>query len=376
MLIRFLRKTAKSILVAVNSLLALCMLAGSFGGWLNPIHYWFTGYFTLGLFYIALALIIFFFFWLMTRPWISLISLLTLIICWNPLTEVLPARLSSHFNINKENGNMRVMSWNVEHFDILEHKSHPERKQEMLSLINSYRPDIACFQEMVASDSFPDAINYLPAFVKALGMDELHYSFNPKLDFDKKHHFGLIIFSRHPIINRQTISYRPNDYNSIFQYADIVAGKDTFRVFNIHLQSLRFSGENKRYIAAPEMNDEADIKQSKNLLDKFRTGFLKRYRQSDRIREEIRQSPYPVIICGDFNDVPNSYAYNHIGYGLQNAFAEKGIGTGRTYSGISPTLRIDNIFCDNRFTVEQYIRVRKKLSDHFPILADLQYRPQ
>jgi|GEM_PF-3709884 len=61
MLIRFLRKTAKSILVAVNSLLALCMLAGSFGGWLNPIHYWFTGYFTLGLFYIALALIIFLF---------------------------------------------------------------------------------------------------------------------------------------------------------------------------------------------------------------------------------------------------------------------------------------------------------------------------
>ena len=84
------------------------------------------------------------------------------------------------------------------------------------------------------------------------------------------------------------------------------------------------------------------------------------------------KSPYPVIVCGDFNDVPNSYSYNTIGQGLKNTFKEKGSGIGRTFSGISTTQRIDNIFAADRFTVKQFLRIPKKLSDHFPIFADVQ----
>jgi endonuclease/exonuclease/phosphatase (EEP) superfamily protein YafD len=80
-----------------------------------------------------------------------------------------------------------------------------------------------------------------------------------------------------------------------------------------------------------------------------------------------------VIVCGDFNDVPNSYAYCTIGKGLQNAFTQKGSGLGRTFSGIAPTLRIDNIFADKRFTINQFVRDSKKISDHFPIVADMYY---
>ena len=93
--------------------------------------------------------------------------------------------------------------------------------------------------------------------------------------------------------------------------------------------------------------------------------------QANKVREEIDRSAYPVIVCGDFNDVPYSYSYLKIGKGLQNAFVQKGFGFGRTFSGISPTLRIDNIFTDKKNTVEQFIRVSKKLSDHFPVIADI-----
>src|SRR4029078_4335279 len=92
---------------------------------------------------------------------------------------------------------------------------------------------------------------------------------------------------------------------------------------------------------------------------------------ADRIRMEIEKSPYRVIICGDFNDAPNSYAYNKIGSGFKNAFVKKGYGLSRTFSGIAPTLRIDNIFVDPQFSVEQFTRVKKVLSDHFPIVADI-----
>jgi endonuclease/exonuclease/phosphatase family metal-dependent hydrolase len=210
--------------------------------------------------------------------------------------------------------------------------------------------------------------------MKQMSMGYFNYSFNRKVDFDGKHHFGIISFSKYPIINKQTISFFPHDYNSIFQYSDIVKGTDTFRVFNIHLQSLKFSSNNLKFIDNPELKSEEDVAASRNLVYKLKIGFLKRKTQSERIRAEIDRSPYPVIICGDFNDVPNSYAYNTIGSGMKNAFVEKGAGIGRTFSGISLTLRIDNIFMSDGFSVQQFTRINKKLSDHFPILADVELK--
>ena len=289
------------------------------------------------------------------------------------MRHLVKLRLAPEFNLKKDNTSLRVMSWNVEHFEIAAYKKHPEKKQQMLWMINSYQPDIACFQEMVGSDSVPTAINYLPDFVRDLKMPYFFYTYNSKLDFDKDHRFGIIIFSRYPIVNKKSISYNPNNYNSIFQYADILKGEDTFRIFNLHLQSLKFSDDEVQFLDQPTIDEKSRFKKSRNILSKFKTGFLKRKDQSEHIKTEINKSPYPVIVCGDFNDVPNSYAYATIGKGLQNSFVKKGYGIGRTYSHISPTLRIDNIFTDKRFTVEQFFRNNKKVSAHFPIVTDLYY---
>lgn len=373
MSVKKLRRFTKVLLITLNIIVALSLILGCYGSYFDPRKYWFTGFFTLASFYFLLILIGFILFWLFIKRIMVFIGIIAIALSWNPLKEVVPIRKSPDFNVTKDPSGLRVMSWNVEHFDILEHKSHPERKQEMIATINEQEPDVACFQEMVASDQFSAAINYLPDFVSRLGMYDYNYTFNPKLDFDSKHHFGIIIFSKYPIINKQTVAYPPKDYNSTFQFADIVKNDDTFRVFNIHLQSLKFSNENRKYIEDPSIKDERDFEESKSVAAKFKTGFLKRKIQSERIREAVDQSPYPAIVCGDFNDVPNSYAYKTIGKGMKNVFSEKGAGIGRTFYGISPTLRIDNIFVDPRFDVQQYVRIKKKLSDHFPIIADLKY---
>jgi endonuclease/exonuclease/phosphatase family metal-dependent hydrolase len=305
-----------------------------------------------------------------------LISIIAIALAWQPLQQLIPLRSGSNFNTKKSKNDLRVMSWNVEHFEILEHKTHPEKKQEMLRLINWYNPDVACFQEMVGGDSSKTAINYIPDILKALNMPYYFYSYNPKLDFDKDHRFGIIIFSKYPFAAMHTISHDPNDYNSIFQYVDIVKATDTFRIYNVHLQSLKFTDEDLQYIEGSASETEDNLKESRNIAAKFKSGFLKRKKQSDFIKQEINKSVLPVIVCGDFNDVPNSYAYHTIGDGLQNAFAKKGYGIGRTFSGISPTLRIDNIFADKKFTVTQFTRYGKKLSDHFPIITDLYYNKQ
>ena len=162
----------------------------------------------------------------------------------------------------------------------------------------------------------------------------------------------------------------PNNYNSTFQFVDLIIKGDTVRVFNIHLQSLKFTKENLSYINNEQAGRGVTV-ESKSVISKIKTGILKRAQQALFVKDEMNHSPYPLILCGDFNDVPESFAYQTIGQGLKNAFVEKGSGLSRTFSSISPTLRIDNIFYDPVFKATQYIRVKKLLSDHFPIIADL-----
>ncbi len=369
-----LRRFTRITFVILNVLAGIFFLLGCYASKFNPSQFWPLGFFPLAAFYFLLILIAFIFFWLFIKPLRMLISLVAIALAWAPLHHLLQIRLTPNFVMEKHPKNLRVMSWNVQHFEILQYKTHPEKKDEMISMINQHNPDIACFQEMVASDFAPSAINYIPDFLKKLGFSYYHYTYNKKLDFDGKHRFGIITFSKYPIINKHNVSFAPNDYNSIFQYVDIVKDTDTFRIFNTHMQSLKFTDDNMEFIEDPSLKNDGDIKRSRNVISRFKAGFIKRHIQSDRIKMAMNQSPYPLIVCGDFNDVPNSYAYNVIGEGMKNTFEQKGTGIGRTYYGISPTLRIDHIFADPKFNVEQYLRIKKKLSDHFPIIADLYYK--
>jgi len=368
----FFRRLTKRFFIVANIIVAILFLLGCYGYLFNPKYFWPIGFLTLTAFYFLLILLAFIFFWLFIKPRRALISVIALLLAWKPINNILPLRLSHSFNKAKPTNSLRVLTWNVAQFNVLDNKKHPEVKHQMFDIIREYQPDIACFQEMVAEDSTVTDHGHMREFLEKLKFPDYFYSYNVKEDFWGYAHFGIIIFSKYPIINKQTVSFYPNDYNSIFQYVDIVKGTDTIRVFNIHLQSLRFSRSNLKYIEEPTVENETAIIESKSIIGKFKRGFLKRQTQAERIRAEIDKSPYPAIVTGDFNDVPNSYAYHTIGKDMKNAFAEKGNGLGRTFAGISPVLRIDNIFVDDKFEVQQFLRINKKLSDHFPIVTDVQ----
>lgn len=369
----FFRRFTKRFFIVVNVIAAILFLLGCYGYLFNPKYFWPLGFLTLTAFYFLLILVAFIFFWLFVKPRRALISVIAILLAFKPVCNIIPFRFSGSFTKQKQANALRIMTWNVAQFNVMEDKNHPEIKSRMIDVINQNEPDIACFQEMVAEDSTVKDHGHMDGFLQQLNFKNYFYSYNSKEDFWGYAHFGIIIFSKYPIINKQTISFYPNDYNSIFQYVDVVKGADTIRVFNVHLQSLRFSKNNLKYIDKPSVeNENAAIKESKSIISKFKKGFLKRQVQADRIRDEIDKSPYPVIVTGDFNDVPNSYAYHTIGGNMNNAFVEKGSGLGRTFSGISPVLRIDNIFVDKKMDVLQFNLLKKKLSDHFPIIADVE----
>ena len=340
---------------------------------LNVQRWWFLSFFTLLLPYLLGLLVLFIIFWLLIKPFWSFISIVVILISLTVIKNIIPFNLPSTFKEQKSPTDIRIMSWNVELFNINHYKKHPEKRQQMFDLINKYDPDIACFQEVVAGED-QLAINYLPDIINALNFKDYFYSYQLRDDFDKHHHFGILVLSKFPILRKQTMVNNPNDYNSVFQFIDILADSDTFRVFNVHLQSLKFSAENLDYLEKGGLKSKTNITESKSVISKIREGLIRRSAQAFFVKDEMNHSPYPIIFCGDFNDVPVSYAYETIGKGLQNAFVEKGSGIGKTFGSLAPTLRIDNIFLDTIFRVDQFTRIKKSLSDHYPIIADVEIR--
>src|ERR1700690_3324821 len=127
----FLRRFAKKFFITLNFIIAIFFIAGAYVKYFNPSGWWFLGLFTFVLAYLLIALVIFFIFWLFKRSFWCCVSLVTIIAGWQAVINVFPLNFSLSFTMQKRAGSIRVMSWNVEQFNILHHKDHPEVKQEM-----------------------------------------------------------------------------------------------------------------------------------------------------------------------------------------------------------------------------------------------------
>ena len=85
--------------------------------------------------------------------------------------------------------------------------------------------------------------------------------------------------------------------------------------------------------------------------------------------EKVHESPYPVILCGDFNDTPVSYTYHKLSRKLNDAFIGSGIGMGTTFRGNFPYVRIDYMLYSNDFKAYRYQTGKINWSDHYPVMA-------
>ncbi|MEI6576754.1 MAG: endonuclease/exonuclease/phosphatase family protein [Bacteroidota bacterium] len=267
---------------------------------------------------------------------------------------------------------LNIMTFNVRLFDYYNHDKPDNVTAQIYAFLKDNNADILCFQEFFNKDGreFP-VVPTLETVLQSKGHHIDYYTTRRKTD-----HYGLATFTRLPIIDTGHI-LTPETHGNYAIYTDLRWKNDTIRVYNIHMASMHFSPEDYNFYheITTQKSDNQGIKSgSIKIAGKLINAFKKRGIQADMIAEHIKKCPYPVIICGDFNDSPCSYTYHKLSGDLKDAFVESGYGLGKTYSGSFPSLRIDYILYDKRYQAVTYKTHHQMLSDHYPVSAKLIHR--
>jgi len=373
--LKFIRRFTRSILLIPTILVAFLFVLACLASELNPVRWWFVGALSLLIPYLVIILVFAFIFWLITKPKASLIPLLALLIGWRQIKVVFSYHIFSSFEVeNKAPATIRLVSWNVASMYGISQQSANKKydRKEIAATIQGLTPDIICLQEFNHSETQGQQADNIGLFSEAY---PYHYF---SKDVNKRNGYyqsGSIIFSKYPIIRAQKIRY-PRGISESFIYADILHGMDTLRIFNVHLQSYKFSPQDYQDIKSIKQQSDSTLQASYSILKKMQLAYSRRAVQAGMIRKAADTTSLPSIICGDFNDVPASYAYVKIrGRHRYDAFLKKSWGIGRTYDAIAPTLRIDYILPDDRFKVQQFDLVDENLSDHMLLVSDLSLEP-
>ncbi len=380
------RTFLRRFLLIVYLVIVVVFLTACLSPFLNPATWWFFGFLGLAFPYLFIILLVFLAGWLFARSRWSWLAIIALLLGWKNIASVFAFHPFSSFDKEKKAaGTLRVMTWNTKGFFPPEEtptkKTRIAHRESIFGVIRDYDPDIIAIQEFYGIES----VKWFNNLTYLREMGYRYYYFPGDFERYRDNYSGTAIFSKYPVIDSAK-TYMPQseeDKVESLLSADIIYNTDTIRVFTGHLQSYRFMPEDYSNLSKIRSDPGERVDASKSIIRKMRIAFEKRAVQTDIIRDQLNESAYPEIFCGDLNDVPNSYAYFSVKNNKRDAFIAGGFGFGQTFYNFSsnfmrhlPTLRIDYIFTDPRFMIRQCTRVPVILSDHIPVVADIQLNAQ
>ncbi len=353
------KKILYRIFLAVNVFFALTLLISYLAVHISPGDFALPAFFGLAYPYLLLINIIIVISWVALLRFEALISLFVIVIGFNHFTNYIQLRKPS----GNKSGTFTVLSYNVRLFNYYETKYGVFSVKKVIDFLKTQNPDIICLQEffILGDPSLEEA-----SIIKGLGGKYNSHMKLMKISRNKYH--GIITLSKFPLISRGEIAHGSSSSLSI--YSDVVIKKDTFRIFNNHLQSFMLKRMDRSFLeemAASE--DKETVDEVKYLSKSLKNGFARRSQQAELVKSYVIKSPYPVIVTGDFNDTPVSYTYGKIRKGLNDSFVTSGYGAGFTYKGNYPPNRIDYILYDNKLLNTNFEIKKVKYSDHYPIIA-------
>lgn len=366
----YLRSTFRTVFLGIN-IFTLLLLMSSFLVWyVSPAHTTILSYLGLAFPAILVACISFLIFWmiLLNRKFV-LLNIIVLLVCYKPITTYFPLNF---IKSEAPEDAIKFLSYNVRgaRWDL----NKPwDEKHPFVQYIKQVDADIICLQEYMASTSDKHAgSRNLQKILKKYP----YYSEVPLRTKNGGYMYGLVCFSRYPIIETKQIPLKSTDNGSAL-FKINMDGK-IIHVINNHLESNRLTSADKKLYRDffKERGDAVKINDiTQNLEERLGTAYVKRAPQADMVAQYVEETGADAtIVCGDFNDTPISYTYKTIGKNLQDAYAESGFGVGITYHENHFWFRIDYIMHSKNMKAHRFTIDKIKLSDHYPVWTYLSFK--
>jgi endonuclease/exonuclease/phosphatase family metal-dependent hydrolase len=368
------RKWLIILLLPLNIVVALALLGAFINQFVPPTGATRLAFLGLAFPYLLVVNLLFSVLWLFLKYPFCIISLIPILFNIN--------NIDRHYQLK---GNpkparclncVKVMSFNVKLFGLYNSDNRTEQnasRQEIINFLEKEKPNILCLQEYFYENGHTHDFPTKKPVLSALGLEDntryyyQHFTSNHK----QESFYGMAIFSRYPIMRSGAVQMPDSSAVSAI-FADIRYKKDTIRVYCVHAASIHL--EKPDYLLGKQIMETqfSDPRMNRNVLavlSKFNKTFQKRRFQAEALRAHIDSCQLPIIVCGDFNDTPASYAYSLIAKRLKDSFRESGVGKGLTFhSEAFPSYRIDYILHSKAYNDYNHtIHTEMTVSDHYPV---------
>jgi len=355
------KKILLSLFTGASVVSAVLMVLVGYSDRLNPVSYPMLSWLGMTLPVFIVINLIMLFLWILIkwrRIWIPIVAF---IICYGPIRTYIPL----HSHGTPPEGCIKVMSYNVCGYA---NKTFTAQQctDSIVDFLRREQPDIACFQE--DQNAGQDAYGRMKAIFAY--NDTVHI----KCEGESELFNTMGIHTRFPILKKERIAYKSTSNGSAAFFLCIDG--DTVVVVNNHLESFHLSEDDRqgyKDVLKGNMGRDSAQAETKHLVKKVIEANVKRAPQADAVHEYIQQQlakGHPVIVCGDFNDTPISYARRTVAKGLTDCYVESGSGLGISFNQGGFYFRIDQIMCSSHF-IPYNCEVISTIdaSDHYPIVC-------
>ena len=339
-------------MLIITFLMMVFTFVGLFGGEVNP-----SGNMARALLVFALPLLIagnaiLLLYWLILRRWHWALMPFITLLCCIPYIGTL-YKFGGIDEASEKQAGLKIATYNVAGFG---REASGFIAQDILAEMKKQKVDILCFQEY--SDHSGDKKN-----------SESYKEYFPYMAEGKS---DMVIYSRYPIVNSKNIPFEMT--NNSAMWAEVKINEQVIRVYNAHLETTGINGTLHR---AAKVQDNTGLEVENNhllraLYGNYAIGMMARAGQANVLAMDMRESEAPIIVCGDFNDVPYSYVYNTMKGDLIDGFKECGSDWMYTFRGGNKKVRIDYIFHDKMFKGLTYYKKDLTYSDHYPVFHKIE----
>lgn len=339
-------------------IIAFSLLFAAYGGRVDPNVWNLPSLATLALPVVAVIAIVMMALLALFKQWrVAVIILAALFLAW-PII-----RLISPFNVlepsvDEGKPQLSVLTMNVTEFN-WQYGNAPSKS---LRYILDQNADIVVIQE---------GLVYFP-FEKLAPVKPMLKELYEKYPYRQKHFYDVGILSKYPFTELNTPILARDSLNYFIKAWDVEAPGGDIRVISMHLSSLRFT-ENDSKILDVMGAPSGRKKRIKSVVNKLDNGFCSHVRQSAAIRRLIDETEGDVLVMGDMNDTPGSFAYRTVcGNDLRDAWADVGFGPTYTFHAHHLYVKIDHIFYRGALKPLSCRRDKAGDSDHYPLVAVFQ----